>query len=731
MSKFKGKIKGPLRRQESSVDVAAEYDASWAVLEDAFHGIHQKNAGDYLFENLYRKAYGIVLKKNGARLYAGFKTVVEGHLDEVNAGLEHVWRRIGKAATPLELQEARAAYLVAVSDAWSHHLTSTMMMSDVLMYLDKVYAKQANEPVVYEAGLVIFKDRLLGVNTGERLTQVLLDLVEEERRGALVPRAAMKSTVDILASLSTPYETFEDILLTSTREFYEKESLQMIDQVGVPEYLQYAERRLKEEDARVEHYLVGQTLGRLRRVVEHELVAVYMRRLLEDESGLSRMVDGRTEDLSRLFRLVSLVDPETIMHDAELSTIIVKAGSAIPCDRSGSLKWVEDVLALRDRYERLLTEAYGGSQHVANTITRAFSDFVDRNPRAPEFISLFIDDHMKRGLKGKTEAEVADVLDKTVALFRFVSDKDVFERYYKTHLAKRLLGGRSVSDDAERGLISKLKLEVGSTFTSKMEGMFKDMRVSADMAREYKRDDLSVSVLTSTYWPVTSEGTSGCVMPASVEAARASFTQYYLQRHSGRQLTWLPSQGTADIRATFNGRKYELNVSTYAMVVLMAVGDDAVHSYAAIKTATGIEDADLVRTLQSLACGKYRVLTKTPKSRDVAKTDVFQVNNSFTAPTVRIKIAQVAGRAETDTERKETISRVEETRKHQIEAAIVRTMKARQQMDYNNLVTEVTRQLAVKFMPDPSAIKARIESLIEREYLERDALDRRMYRYLA
>ena len=38
-----------------------------------------------------------------------------------------------------------------------------------------------------------------------------------------------------------------------------------------------------------------------------------------------------------------------------------------------------------------------------------------------------------------TEAEIEAVLDKTMVLFRFLQEKDVFERYYKQHLAKRLL----------------------------------------------------------------------------------------------------------------------------------------------------------------------------------------------------------------------------------------------------------------------------------------------------
>jgi hypothetical protein len=47
------------------------------------------------------------------------------------------------------------------------------------------------------------------------------------------------------------------------------------------------------------------------------------------------------------------------------------------------------------------------------------------------------------------------------------------------------------------------------------------------------------------------------------------------------------------------------------------------------------------------------------------------------------------------------------------------------------LVLQVTRQLSPRFIPNPTLIKKRIESLIEREFLERDANDRKLYRYLA
>ena len=48
-------------------------------------------------------------------------------------------------------------------------------------------------------------------------------------------------------------------------------------------------------------------------------------------------------------------------------------------------------------------------------------------------------------------------------------------------------------------------------------------------------------------------------------------------------------------------------------IVLALFNDAPTQSFQEIREATGIEDAELRRTLQSLACGKIRVLVKEPK----------------------------------------------------------------------------------------------------------------------
>ncbi len=63
-----------------------------------------------------------------------------------------------------------------------------------------------------------------------------------------------------------------------------------------------------------------------------------------------------------------------------------------------------------------------------------------------------------------SEQDIEVILDKSLVLFRFLQEKDVFERYYKQHLAKRLLLNKSVSDDSEKNMISKLKVRLCDDF---------------------------------------------------------------------------------------------------------------------------------------------------------------------------------------------------------------------------------------------------------------------------
>ncbi|KAI8918787.1 Cullin [Entophlyctis helioformis] len=798
-------------------------DEQWKVLSDGIREIYLKNASHLSFEELYRNAYNMCLYKSGAQLYSGTRTVIAEHLDAtIQQTIVPVFPR--SASPP---QSEAESFLAAIKAVWDDHTICLGMVRDILMYMDRTYVKTANVPATYDMGMEVFRDVLVRSKTypvPTHLISTLLHQIRLERDGEVVHRMLLKAMTEMLLTLpvssssgrilTTLYDAdFERAFLETSQTFLSRESHIMLKECDAMEYLMRAEKRLADEEMRVQHYLHASTEPKIRAIAETELLANHITTIIEMESGfIPAMADDRYQDLHRMYTLFGRVQnghaelrtalavyikrlgstinetyaamppatPTTPLQSTSASTAhpaLDAAGLAQPSSSAGSgssapavvkqaspIGWVEAMIGLKDKFDVILDKSFNKDKAFQNEINAALESCVTLNVKSPEFLSLFLDENLRKGIKGKSDEEVETFLDKAIAIFRFVHEKDVFERYYKQHLAKRLLYGRSVSEDTEKNMIAKLKVECGYQFISKLEGMFKDMHVSTDVSMSYRAEqasntahgapELFVHTLTSTFWPITVQLNNTCNFPGEVQSAMDDFQRFYLSLHSGRRLTWLKHMGTADVKATFDKGRKELNVSTYAMAVLLTLfndlGSNEPVSYERVLAETDVPAPDLKRTLQSLALGKYRVLIKSTKGKDVDVGDSFTVNTAFTSPLNKIKILTVASTGaaataaaastsglgstntlETDAERSETLEKIHEHRRHQIEAAIVRVMKSRKVMRHAELVGEVIGQLGARFSPDPVVIKKRIESLIDREYLERDASNRQSYRYLA
>jgi cullin 3 len=350
---------------------------------------------------------------------------------------------------------------------------------------------------------------------------------------------------------------------------------------------------------------------------------------------------------------------------------------------------------------------------------------------------------LKKGLLGITEDLAEQKLDQVITLFRYVSDKDVFEDFYKQHLALRLLLGKGASDDLEKLMISKLKAECGHQFTSKLDGMFKNIELSKDVNDKFAKHlstlnedaatehpDLYVNVLTSGIWPFPNS--DPCKFPDLLSSRMEQFENFYTQMHSGHRLTWQSSLGSAQLLCRFDEGMKEIELHTYQMFIMLLFNEKDSFTYQEIQDRTQIPLKELERQILSLAHPKVKILNKKPNVKRVSPTDIFSYNSEFSSKLYRIKVRLLAlSPTEVEPDASGVPEAVLEVRKNRVDAAIVRIMKTRQRLEHNILVAEVMKQLSVRFPADPSFIKKRIESLIEREYLERDKDDRRIFNYLA
>eukprot|EP00245_Coleochaete_scutata_P015265 TRINITY_DN6730_c1_g2_i1.p1 TRINITY_DN6730_c1_g2~~TRINITY_DN6730_c1_g2_i1.p1 ORF type:complete len:826 (+),score=198.29 TRINITY_DN6730_c1_g2_i1:104-2581(+) len=700
-------------------------ETTWAKIKEAVTAIHQKQPVSCSLEELYRAVEDLCLHKMGGNLYRRLQEECERHISL-------------KLQSLLGQSTDAVVFLNQVEGCWQNHCDQMLMIRSIALYLDRTHVIQnSNVRSLWDMGLQLFRKHLAACPEVERTAVAgLLCLIQKERMGETVDRSLLKNLLRMFTALGIYLDSFERPFLEGTADFYAAEGTRFMQQTDVPDYLKHVETRLHEENERCLQYLDGSTRKALVATTERQLLERHTSAIID--KGFTMLMDGnRVADLNRKYLLFARVGALDSLRQA-LSAYVKNQGQEVVVDEEKDKDMVSALLDLKARLDTILQESFSKNESFANTLKDAFEHVINlRQNRPAELIAKYIDAKLRAGNKGTSEEELEGTLDKVLVLFRYIQGKDVFEAFYKKDLAKRLLLGKSASIDAEKSMISKLKTECGSQFTNKLEGMFKDIDLSKDIIESFRQSsqartklptgiEMSVHVLTTGYWPTYPP--MEIRLPHELNVYQDIFKDFYLSKHSGRRLMWQNSLGHCVLKADFPKGKKELAVSLFQTVVLMLFNDLEELSFQEIKDATAIEDKELRRTLQSLACGKVRVLQKEPKGRDVEDNDVFTFNDDFFAPLFRIKVNAIQLK-ETVEENTSTTERVFQDRQYQIDAAIVRIMKTRKVLSHTLLITELFQQL--KFPIKSADLKKRIESLIDREYLERDKANAQIYNYLA
>ncbi|KAF9434313.1 Cullin-4B [Entomortierella beljakovae] len=689
---------------------------TWKVLQQAVHAIQCSQPVTSSLEELYKTCENLCHQKYGDSLYKKLSIEVEGHVQKVVERL-------------LKNESNQDTFLEAVHSAWTDHCRQLIMIRSIFLYLDRTFVLQTlGVTSIWEMGLDLWKK--LVMNQQEIRSKVLdgiLHLIDKDRGGDAISYPLVLSLLRMLSDIHLYSSVFETPFLQASRLYYHVEGETNVHRFTVPEYLRYAQQRLSEETLRFDGYLDKSTRRGLVSAVEGELLERWTDMLLL-KGFESVMVDHNLPDLKLWHDLLTRVNglEKLSLH---FGNYVKKTGKALVVDPSRDESMVEDLLKFKHEVDEVVCRCFNNSDLFLNVLKECFESFVNTRQNKPaELVAKYLDLRLRSGNKDLSDEELESTLDRVLILFRYIQGKDVFEAFYKRDLAKRLLLNKSASFDAEKSMLSKLKSECGSGFTSKLEGMFKDMDISKDFMINFRASkmhakigtlELHVNVLTQGSWPTYPPAEAN--IPDQIFQSQEVFKEFYLSKHRGKRLMWQNSLGHSVVKANFPSGSKELQLSLFQAIILLLFNDvgDTVLSY---------KPKELSRTLQSLACGKYRVLVKHPKSKDVSDKDGFSFNKDFTASLTRIKINAIQLK-ETQEENASTNERIFQDRQIQVDAAIVRIMKTRKQLSHTLLISELFEQL--KFAVKSADLKKRIESLIDRDYLERDKTDQTLYKYVA
>ena len=352
----------------------------------------------------FRNAYNMVLHKFGEKLYSGLVATMTGHLKAIAQSVEAA---------------QGGSFLEELNRKWNDHNKALQMIRDILMYMDRTYIPSTQKTPVHELGLNLWKENVIySSQIRTRLLNTLLELVHSERTGEVIDRGIMRNITKMLMDLgpSVYGQEFETHFLQVSAEFYRVESQKFIECCDCGDYLKKAERRLNEEMERVSHYLDSRTEKKITNVVEKEMIENHMLRLIHMEnSGLVHMLcDDKYEDMSRMYNLFRRVTDGLSKIREVMTSHMRESGKQLVTDPErlkDPVEYVQRLLDEKDKYDKIINLAFINDKSFQNALNSSFEYFINLNPRSPEFISLFVDDKLRKGLKGVTKSYDSDVYD--------------------------------------------------------------------------------------------------------------------------------------------------------------------------------------------------------------------------------------------------------------------------------------------------------------------------------
>ncbi|XP_033639756.1 cullin-2-like [Asterias rubens] len=733
------------------------FDETWDRLLKTVKGVIQLgNVKRKTWNDRFSDVYALCVafpEPHSNRLYEETKIFLEEHIEALHK----------------DVSQAGESLLSIYHRHWEEYSKGASYLDQLYSYLNQQFIKRqkmseadrtfgfmldTGEEQLMDIGelaLDIWK-RLMIKPLRKNLEDLLLREIDKDRCGEDTNQTVLHSVINSLVDVEQYRQKdqvqfyqnlLEEKLIHDTGEYYRKESANLLQNHNCAQYMEKVLQRLEEENFRSRKFLHHSSYNKVMHECRTRMVADHMSFLHGECRNMVRT--EMLSDLARMYKLLKPVPNGLHIMVTELQEHIKQTGLQSVSSLQGDnvhAHFVDVILALHTKYSSMVNQTLGKDKVFTMALDKACAAIVNDRPnprlpcRSPELLAKHCDTLLKKSAKGVSESEIDDKLQQSILVFRYIDDKDVFQRFYARMLAKRLIHGLSTSMDTEESMINKLKQAFGYEFTNKLHRMFTDIGISEGLNTNFhtycqsKQVDLAVNfsiyVLTTGSWPLGQSTLTPFAIPQELEQSVSKFEEFYSEKFPGRKLTWLHHLCTGELKLNYLKKSYIVTATTFQMAVLLQFNSQSCLRYNELLESTQLSEKELQRTIQSLV--DVKLVDHEPEG-DLTATTHYTINNGYSNKRTKFKIT-AAVQKDTPQEVEQTHFAVDEDRKLYIQAAIVRIMKARKQLKHMILIQEVISQAKARFSPSVSMIKKCVEILIDKQYLERtSAADE--YAYIA
>ena len=545
-----------------------------------------------------------------------------------------------------------------------------------------------------------------------------------------------------------PYQHkwYDNYFKQETTRYVKNKSERDIKNNSAPEYVKCELKYINEEYERQNSYINAVFHNDINDINYAFLIKNNMNAIAEMDTGVGNMFQTKKKDeLSEVYQLFSLFPSSLELVHKRFRAYIKDRLNVLYNDKELSKdprKFVPALISLKKEMDEFVILCFDNNTDFQDQENKEFSLLMSKEIY-PRQLANYSDFCMRAGFKGKSEEEIDKTLNDIISLFKNINSKLVFQLEYEKKMSERLIKGASLSLNAEKIFISKLKQENGVTYVSKMNEMISDLEKNKGEIDGYKATrsrgapngiKFNVQIISQSAWDISKSNMEKIEIPKFLHVCIEDFQNYYINRHQQTKLIWCLSLSKLEVQYLYLKNK-NISVSTLPQfVALLLLENGEKLTLEKIAERLGCNVQKVINDIRGLIFNpsfnpkgqidKGVILANIdPKSKEFKADTEISINKNFSVTHQKFNTMPLPQKKTAAEIKASEVEEAQITKRYQdniLQATLTRIMKSRigQETTHVWLVGESSKQIDL-FKAQPQQIKENIEKLIEKSIIKR------------
>ncbi|CAD8172738.1 unnamed protein product [Paramecium octaurelia] len=368
-------------------------------------------------------------------------------------------------------------------------------------------------------------------------------------------------------------------------------------------------------------------------------------------------------------------------------------------------KFLEQLISLQQSYKKLIYEHAENNQFLLANLRVAFEIITANADQYFIMESLLQKLHtftLKRIDIGE-EKQLKEVMQ----LLECFQAKDLLLRNYQNKLAQRILTLFDYHSDIDKQIIDQFRKTFGPEHTKQLESMIKDYEQQKNEDKISISDiEIQAKILQKEYWPEIRPqlGLENILILNQLKAAYRQKFNSQQEKNQLIEISWQDQISMMELMFRTN-QEYKVIIGVVGGAILLQFNDqNNPLTSEQLAQSIGVNNQYFLNQIKLLESRKLLI-------RD---GQAYKFNEEFSNPKLKFRVGIIL---ESFVEYQQ--EDIQGDRKIAIQAAIVRIMKGKKTLTFQQLIQSVKEQLKM-FKPKDTDIKDVIEILMNNEYLKRN-----------